>query len=57
MLKLNNNIEKQFRECDGEPFVRVVGNELRSTKLTTMGCITKIKNLTTKDVQYILHTN
>jgi len=52
-----NNIEKLFRECEAEPFIRIVGNELRSTKLTTIGCITKIKNLITKDVQYILHTN
>lgn len=49
------NIEKLFKDCDQEPFTRVVGCELRSTKLTLIGCITKIKNIVTKDVQYILH--
>lgn len=49
------NIEKLFRDCDVEPFNRVVGCEFRSSKLTPIGCITKIKNLVTKDTQYILH--
>lgn len=49
------NLEKLFRDYDVEPFTRVVSCELRSTKLTPIGCITKIKNLVTKDIQYILH--
>ena len=56
-MTMNNNIniEKQFRDCDAEPFTRIINNELRSTKLTIIGYITKIKNMATKEVQYILH--
>lgn len=50
-----NIVEKQFRDCDAEPFTRVVGNEIKSTKLTIIGYITKIKNLITKETQYVLH--
>ena len=49
------NLEKLFKEYDVEPFTRVVNYELISTKLTTIGCITKIKNIVTKETQYILH--
>lgn len=49
------SIEKLFKDYDVEPYIRVVGHELRSTKLTPIGCITKIKNIVTKDIQYILH--
>jgi len=49
------DIEKIFKDYDVEPYTRVVGCELRSTKLTIIGYITKIKNLITKDTQYILH--
>ena len=49
------NLEKLFKEYDVEPFTRVINYELISTKLTTIGYITKIKNLVTKDIQYILH--
>ena len=56
-MTMNNiNIEKQFRDCDAEPFTRIINNELRSTKLTIIGYITKIKNLITKETQYILHS-
>jgi len=49
------SIEKLFYDYDVEPYTRVVGCELKSTKLTPIGCITKIKNIVTRDVQYILH--
>lgn len=49
------NLKKLFKDYDVEPFTRVVGCELRSTKLTSIGCITKIKNIVTRDVRYILH--
>jgi len=50
-----NNIEKRFRDCDAEPFTRIIGDELKSTKLTVIGYITKIKNIVTNDIKYILH--
>lgn len=49
------NLEKLFRDYDVEPFTRIIGNELKSTKLTIVGYVTKIKNLGTKEVRYILH--
>jgi len=49
------NLEKLFRDYDVEPFTRIIGNELKSTKLTIVGYVTKIKNIDTKEVQYILH--
>lgn len=55
MIMYDINIEKQFRDCDAEPFTRIIGNELKSTKLTIIGYITKNKNLTTKEIQYVLH--
>ena len=48
----NINIEKLFRDYDAEPYIRVEGCKLKSTKLTSLGCITKIKNLVTREVQY-----
>ena len=55
-MTMNNiNIEKQFRDCDAEAFTRIIGDELKSTKLTIIGYITKIKNIITKETQYILH--
>ncbi len=50
-----NVVEKQYRDCDAESFTRIIGCELKSTKLTIIGYITKIKNLTTKEIQYVLH--
>lgn len=49
------NLEKLFRDYDVEPYTRVIGSELKSTKLTIVGYITKIKNMYTKEVRYILH--
>ncbi len=48
------DIEKLFKDYDVEPYTRVVDYELISTKLTPIGSITKIKNIVTRDVRYIL---